>query len=74
MFTHTISSTAPARLRRTLNTRNDSGRPAAPSDAYGSTVAALNWFVAGYWRASVATADETSPLAWVRLTPGASRP
>ena len=48
ILTQTISSTAPARLRRTLNTRSESGRPAAPSDAYGSTVAALNWFVSGY--------------------------
>ncbi len=44
MFRHTIRSTAPARLSRTLITRRLSGRPAAPIDEYGSTVAALNSF------------------------------
>ena len=33
MFRHTISNTVPARLRRTLMTRVDSGLPAAPIEA-----------------------------------------
>ena len=47
MFRHTISSTVPARLSRTLITRRLSGRPAAPIEVYGSTVAALNSFDRG---------------------------
>ena len=47
MFRHTISSTVPARLSRTLMTRVDSGLPAAPIEAYGWTVADLNSFVPG---------------------------
>ena len=39
----------------TLITRCDSGRPAAPIDVYGSTVAALNSLVDGYRCARPAT-------------------
>ena len=67
MFRHTIRSTVPARLSKTLVTRRDSGRPAAPIEVYGSTVAALNSFDAGYCCARPATVADTSAFACVML-------
>ena len=74
MFRHTIRSTAPDRPSRTLITRRDSGRPAAPIEVYGSTVAALNSFDAGYRCARPVMVADTIALACVKSTPGSSRP
>ena len=59
-----------ARPSRTPNTRRDSGRPAAPIEEYGSTVAALNSLDAGYRCARPETVADTSPFARVMSTPG----
>ena len=74
MFRHTINSTVPARPSMTPITRRDSGRPAAPIEMYGSTVAALNSFDAGYARARPVTVADTSAFACLMSTPGSSRP